>query len=224
MPAKPENIFKEYEKSRFAMVEEQIASRGIKDIRILRAMEKVPRHFFIDSALLSQAYSDFPLPIGEGQTISQPYIVALMLEALELQGNEKILEIGTGSGYQTALLAELCKTVCTVERIPSLAEKAKQKMEVLGYKNVKYKIGDGSMGWEEEKPFDCVILSASAPELPKGLLPQLKTGGKLVSPVGNNFSQSLIKITRLENDQKIEDLGGCRFVKLIGKYGWTPEE
>ncbi len=215
------DILKEYESARFAMVEEKIARRGIKDARVLRAMEKVPRHFFVDEALIPQAYNDHPLPIGENQTISQPYIVALMLEALELKGNEKVLEIGTGSGYQTALLAELAHMVLSIERIPSLAEKAIKRLEFLGYKNVKIKSNDGTMGWEEESPFDRIIVSAASPSIPEPYLEQLSDDGIIVIPVGQEETQTLMKVKKSGGTIKMENLGGCRFVKLIGKYAWN---
>ncbi len=215
------NILKEYETARFAMVEEKIARRGIKDSRVLRAMEKVPRHFFVDEALIPQAYNDHPLPIGENQTISQPFIVALMLEALALKGNEKVLEIGTGSGYQTALLAELAQMVFSIERIASLAERAIKRLEFLGYKNVKIKSDDGTTGWEEEKPFDRIIVSAASPSIPEPYLGQLKDDGIIVIPVGQEETQTLIKVKKSGGTIKMEDLGSCRFVKLVGKYAWN---
>ncbi len=219
-----EEIMKEYETARFQMVEEKIAMRGIKDRRVLRAMEKVPRHFFVDEALIPQAYNDHPLPIGENQTISQPYIVALMLEALELKGNEKALEIGTGSGYQTALLAELAGMVFSVERIASLVERASKRLEFLGYKNIKIKLDGGTQGWEEEKPFNRIIVSAAAPSIPAPYLDQLNDDGILVIPVGVEDVQTLLKVIKSSGTIKIEDLGGCRFVKLIGKYAWNIDE
>lgn len=219
-----DEILKEFEQARFAMVEDKIARRGIKDRRVLRAMEKVPRHFFVDEALIPQAYNDHPLPIGENQTISQPFIVALMLEALELKGTEKVLEIGTGSGYQTALLAELTGQVFSVERIGSLVEKAKSRLDFLGYNNVKIKISDGTLGWEEEKPFDRIIVSASAPSIPSPYLEQLNDNGIIVIPVGNVDSQELLKVKKSAGVIKFENLGECRFVKLLGKYGWKEDE
>lgn len=218
------DIMKEYETARFQMVEEKIAMRGIKDRRVLRAMEKVPRHFFVDEALIPQAYNDHPLPIGENQTISQPYIVALMLEALEFKGNEKVLEVGTGSGYQTALLAELAGMVLSIERIVSFVEKANKRFEFLGYKNIKIKLNDGSRGWEEEKPFDRIIVSAASSSIPEPYLEQLKDDGIIVIPVGLEDSQTLLKVKKSGGTIKIEDLGGCRFVKLVGKYAWDTND
>jgi protein-L-isoaspartate(D-aspartate) O-methyltransferase len=216
-----------YAKQRKKMVDSQIRSRGIRDERVLRAMEKIPRHLFIDEGLIDQAYNDNPLPIGEKQTISQPYIVALMTEALELKGREKVLELGTGSGYQAAILAELADRVFTVERIASLAQKARKLLESLNYYNVVIRVGDGTYGWREESPFDAIAVSAGSPSIPRMLVEQLAIGGRLVIPVGGRYSQSLIKLTRLSenpDDVKKEDLGGCRFVSLIGEHGWKVEQ
>jgi protein-L-isoaspartate(D-aspartate) O-methyltransferase len=210
----------DFEKERFNMVEYQIKGRGIKDQRVIEAMKKVPRHLFVPESLISIAYGDHPVSIGEGQTISQPYIVALMTEALNLKSDEKVLEIGTGSGYQTAILAELCKEVYTVERIPSLSKRAMRVLEELGYKNIKFGIGDGSIGWKEYAPYDGIIVTAGAPHFPQPLLEQLSDGGRLVIPCGDEYSQSLYKVTRRGNKFEEENLGGCRFVKLLGAYGW----
>ncbi len=206
------------------MVEEQIRARGIKDKRVLAALEGIPRHLFLEEALRDQAYNDRPLPIEDRQTISQPYIVALMTEALELKGTEKVLEIGTGSGYQTAILAELAMRVFSIERIGSLAAKARQLLDALNYYNVAIRVGDGTYGWREEAPFQGIIVTAGAPRVPRHLIEQLSLGGRLVIPVGDRHSQSLYKITRLGDDPKEvkeEDLGGCRFVDLIGEHGWN---
>jgi protein-L-isoaspartate(D-aspartate) O-methyltransferase len=216
-----------YAKQRKKMVDSQIRSRGVRDERVLRAMEKIPRHLFIDEGLIDQAYNDNPLPIGEKQTISQPYIVALMTEALELKGREKVLELGTGSGYQAAILAELADRVFTIERIASLAQKARKLLESLNYYNVVIRVGDGTYGWREESPFDAIAVSAGSPSIPRMLVEQLAIGGRLVIPVGGRYSQSLIKLTRLSenpDDVKKEDLGGCRFVSLIGEHGWKVEQ
>jgi protein-L-isoaspartate(D-aspartate) O-methyltransferase len=209
-------------KARLKMVEEQIVSRGIKDPRVIAAMKKVPRHLFVEEALQSQAYSDHPLPIGEKQTISQPYMVALMTEALQLE-KEKVLEIGAGSGYQTAILAELAEKVFSIERIRSLAIKARQLLYELGYFNVEIKIFDGTHGWMEEAPFDAIIVTAGAPDIPQPLLDQLAIDGRLVIPVGDAYAQDLMRVTKTKEGIKKEELGGCRFVKLIGKYGWETE-
>ena len=212
-----------YKKQRARMVETQIKARGISDVRVLRAMAAIPRHLFIDEGLIDQAYNDSPLPIGEHQTISQPYIVALMTEALELKGKERVLEIGTGSGYQTAVLACLADRVFSVERIASLAANARKILDMLNFYNVAIRVGDGSYGWKEEAPFDAIITTAAAPEIPQYLVEQLAPGGRMVVPVGSRDVQTLYKLTRsIENPQEIkkEDLGGCRFVSLIGESGW----
>jgi len=205
------------------MVDSQLRSRGIRDPRVLKAMETVPRHLFVDEGLRDQAYSDGPLPIGENQTISQPYIVALMTEALELTGRDKVLEIGTGSGYQAAVLAEIAERVLSIERIAFLATRARKLIESLNYFNVAIRVGDGTLGWQDEAPFDAILVAAGSPEIPKTLIEQLAVGGRLVIPVGDRNSQQLIRVTRQSEDVKDlkkEDLGGCRFVNLIGEYGW----
>jgi protein-L-isoaspartate(D-aspartate) O-methyltransferase len=213
----------DFARIRLKMVEEQIIARGIKDFRLTGAMRKVPRHLFVEEALQSQAYSDHPLPIGEKQTISQPYMVALMTEALSLTGKEKVLEIGTGSGYQTAVLAELASKVFSVERIRSLAIKARKLLLELGYLNTEVKFSDGTVGWPDESPFDAIMVTAGSPEIPQPLIDQLKVGGRMAIPVGDIHTQDLIRIIKTEDGIKREDLGGCRFVKLIGKYGWEVE-
>ena len=213
----------DFSKARLKMVEEQLIARGIKDPRVIAAMKKVPRHLFLEEALQSQAYSDHPLPIGEKQTISQPYMVALMTEALQLKGNEKVLEIGSGSGYQAAVLAELAEKVFSVERIRSLAIRARNLLISLGYFNVEIKIFDGTYGWEEMGPYGAIIVTAGAPDIPQPLIDQLAVGGRLVIPVGDASVQDLFRVTRTEEGIKKEDLGGCRFVKLIGKHGWIDE-
>jgi len=202
------------------MVETQLVTRGIHDPRVLDAMRKVPRHLFVDEALAAQAYADHPLPIGEKQTISQPYIVALMTEALGLEGHEKVLELGTGSGYQTAVLAELADRVFTIERIPSLLHRAREVLNSLGYRNVVYKVGDGTLGWPEEAPFDAILVSAGAPRVPQPLVDQLSMGGRLVLPVGDRLSQELVLVERVPEGIRKTTLGGCRFVDLVGKWGW----
>jgi protein-L-isoaspartate(D-aspartate) O-methyltransferase len=205
------------------MIDTQLAARGISDERVLKAMATTPRHLFVDEGLQDQAYSDSPLPIGSRQTISQPYIVALMSEALELKGTEKILEIGTGSGYQTAILAELAERVFSIERIASLAFRAQRTLDSLHYYNILIRVGDGTYGWSEEAPFDAIITTAGSPKIPKTLTGQLAVGGKLIIPVGSRNSQTLLKVTRLSeepDDLRTEDLCGCRFVALIGEHGW----
>jgi protein-L-isoaspartate(D-aspartate) O-methyltransferase len=209
-----------YRLARERMVETQIKARGIKDERVLKAMLKVPRHLFVDEALRDQAYGDFPLPIGEGQTISQPYIVALMTEALELKGIERVLEIGTGSGYQTAILAELALWVYTIERFPTLLERAKKVLKELGYKNISFKLDDGTLGWKEAAPFDAIIVTAASPDIPPPLVEQLAEGGRMVIPIGDEFSQTLIKGVKKGGKLHTKALEPVRFVKLVGAYGF----
>jgi len=206
------------------MVDTQIRARGVTNPRILEAMSKIPRHIFVDEALADQAYNDNPLPIGDLQTISQPYMVAMMTEALDLKGRERVLEIGTGSGYQTSLLAELADQVFSIERIASLANNARRILDHLGYYNVAIRVGDGTYGWKEEAPFDAILVTAGAPGIPQTLIEQLEIGGRLVLPVGGRSLQDLVKVTRQSEDiheVKKENLGGCRFVDLIGEYGWS---
>lgn len=214
----------EFAIARKKMVDLQIASRGIKDPRVLEAMLRVPRHLFVPEHLKSQAYEDHPLPIEEKQTISQPYIVALMTEALRLRGTEKVLEIGTGSGYQTAILAELAKEVYTIERLPLLAEKAKKRLDALGYRNIFYRVGDGTLGWPEEAPFDGILVSAAAPSIPQPLIDQLAMGGRLIIPVGDRLTQDLVLVERVPEGIRKSFLGGVRFVDLVGKWGWKESE
>ena len=214
-----------FEIARKRMVETQLLARSITDKRVIEAMLKVPRHLFVEEAMSAQAYSDSPLPIGEKQTISQPYMVALMTQLLELTGKEKVLEIGTGSGYQAAILAVVTEKVCTIERIRPLALRARKVLDSLGYLNVNIKIGDGTLGWPEESPFDAIIVTAGAPVVPEELVLQLKAGGRLVIPVGNEVEQTLLRITKQpDGSVRTEHSVGCRFVKLIGKSGWHLEE
>lgn len=201
------------------MAEEQLSGRGIKNKRVLEAMRKVERHQFVPENLKSGAYADFPIPIEEGQTISQPYIVALMTECIDPKSSEKILEIGTGSGYQTAILAELAGEVYSVERFTGLGEKAQGLLGRLGYTNVKIKIGDGTLGWPEEAPFDKIIVTAAGTEIPPPLAEQLKDGGKIVLPVGENLSQILTVAEKKNNKLQNTGICGCAFVPLVGKYG-----
>jgi protein-L-isoaspartate(D-aspartate) O-methyltransferase len=214
----------EFATARSRMVDSQLVSRGIKDAKVLAIMRKVPRHRFVEEALISQAYGDHPLPIGEKQTISQPYIVALMTEALELKGTEHVLELGTGSGYQTAILAELAKKVYSIERIYSLSVKARRLLDELGCLNVVLKVGDGTLGWKEQAPFDGVIVTAGSPDVPQPLVDQLAVGGRLVIPVGDRYSQTLLKVVRAKEGIKKIDLGGCRFVNLVGQHAWQELE
>jgi len=202
------------------MVETQLAGRGIQDPRVLDAMRRVPRHMFVDEALRDQSYSDHPLPIGDKQTISQPYIVALMTEALRLQGHEKVLEVGTGSGYQAAVLAELADRVFSIERFPNLAYKANQVFQKLGYKNIIVRVADGTLGWPDEAPFDAIVVTAGAPRVPQPLVDQLAMGGRMVVPVGDRLSQELFVVERVPEGIRKTPLGGVRFVDLVGKWGW----
>ena len=205
------------------MVEYQLRKRGIKDERVLKAFLKVPRHKFVRPQDIWHAYEDYPLSIGYGQTISQPYMVAIMTELLELKGHERVLEIGTGSGYQAAILAELAKEVFSIERIPELAQKAEKVLQELGYNNVKVIVGDGSKGLPEFAPYDGIIVTAAAPKPPQPLLEQLKDGGRLVIPVGSRKLQDLLRITRIGDEFKTENFGPCLFVPLIGEEGWKAE-
>jgi protein-L-isoaspartate(D-aspartate) O-methyltransferase len=210
----------DYRRLRDLMVETQLIPRGIKDERVLRAMRKVQRHVFMPETMRSAAYEDRAAPIGEGQTISQPYMVAIMSELLELTGAEKVLEIGTGSGYQAAILGELAGEVYTIERVSALAESAGKTLESLGYKNVHVYAGDGTLGLEEKAPFDRIIITAAAPTIPVPLMHQLKEDGVLVVPVGERFSQVLLKGRKVKGSLVKESYTNCAFVPLIGEYGW----
>jgi len=215
----------QYHLARQQMVERQLKPRGIKHPRVLEAMGQVPRHLFVEESLVSRAYGDHPLPIGEQQTISQPYIVAQMTQALDPTGTETILEIGTGSGYQAAVLAELCSRVYTVERIRPLMVKSRKLLEEIGYRNILFKVGDGTSGWLEYAPFDGIIVTAGGPDIPKPLLEQLGPGGRIIMPIGRTrLSQSLVKVVK-EKDGRFTriNLGQCRFVDLIGLHGWSEE-
>ena len=202
------------------MVEEQLIPRGIKDKKVLEAFQKVPRHNFVPKRYLDSAYGDFPLSIGEGQTISQPYMVALMTECLGLSGGETILEIGAGSGYQAAILAELASRVYTVERVVSLAEGARTCLKNLDYKNIQIEIGDGTCGWPGFAPYEGIVVTAAAPDIPKPLIEQLRIKGKLVIPIGGSFNQMLTVITKHKDRIETKQICGCVFVPLLGKYGW----
>ena len=210
----------DFKRARERMVETQIAARGVHDERVLEAMRKVPRHLFVDEALQDQAYSDHPLPIAENQTISQPYVVALMTESLELKGGEKVLEIGTGSGYQSAILAELADRVFSIERYPELGYRANVILRKLGYTNFIIRVGDGSLGWPDDAPFDGVIVTAGTPKIPQPLIDQLAMGGRLVVPVGDRLTQDLVFVRRVAEGIEKTNLGGVRFVNLVGKWGW----
>jgi protein-L-isoaspartate(D-aspartate) O-methyltransferase len=209
-----------YIQAREQMVREQLAKRGISDPLVLAAMGRVPRHEFVEDALRNRAYEDNPLPIGEGQTISQPYMTALMAETLKLAEGEKVLEVGTGSGYLAAIMAEHGVQVCSVEMSTRLAERARSILQRLGYRNVSVLIGDGTLGWEREAPFDAIIIGAAAPCLPRPLLAQLRLGGRLVVPMGEEDLQTLVRIWKEPNGFREEYFGECRFVKLQGAYGW----
>ena len=210
----------DYRLAKERMVKNQLIPRDITDRDVLRVMGKIDRHRFVEEALLREAYDDHPLPIGHKQTISQPYIVALMTQALGLTGTETTLEIGTGSGYQTAILAELSKTVYTIERISPLLKKARGLLGELGYTNIRFKAFDGTLGWKEYAPFDAIMVTAGAPEIPEPLMAQLGDEGRMVIPIGGKYSQELIKVVKEKDDYREENLGGCRFVDLIGDYGW----
>ena len=209
-----------YKKLREQMVRDQFIARGITDQRVLAAFHKVEREKFVPSEVRKDAYQDFPLSIGKGQTISQPYMVGLMTQSLGLNGNEKVLEIGTGSGYQTAILAELAGEVHSVERIRVLAERARKLLEKLGYSNVKILLRDGTLGWEESSPYDRILVTAGAREIPQPLTDQLDEGGVMVIPVGKSYSQDLEVVVKRKNQIKTVTVEKCVFVPLIGKYGW----
>ncbi|MDH4209589.1 MAG: protein-L-isoaspartate(D-aspartate) O-methyltransferase [Anaerolineae bacterium] len=210
----------DYDQARARMVADQLVARGISDERVLEAMRKIPRHLFVPESRRSQAYHDRPLSIGYGQTISQPYIVAFMTASLELTGEEKVLEIGTGSGYQTAILCQLARHVISIECIDELADSARKTLANLGYDTVEVILGDGSAGLPEEAPFDAIMFTAAAPEVPWPLRQQLAAGGQLVGPVGSRYDQTLVRLRRRGADWKRDVLGPVIFVPLIGKHGW----
>jgi protein-L-isoaspartate(D-aspartate) O-methyltransferase len=209
-----------YERLRKEMVKRQIEARGITDPNVIAAMLTVPRHQFVSDALRDQAYGDFPLPIGEQQTISQPYIVAEMTQALELTRHDRVLEIGTGSGYQAAILAQIAFRVYTIERLHGLLVNARKIFDQLRYYNIVTRYSDGTTGWKEESPFDAIIVTAGAPSIPTHLVNQLAMGGRMVIPIGNQYTQDLIKLIKDEKGIQQSNLGGCRFVKLVGEFGW----
>ena len=209
-----------FRRARQDMVESQILARGIKDGRVIAAMRRVPRHLFVPEVFREEAYTDKALPIGQGQTISQPYMVAASLEAIGLQGGEKVLEIGAGSGYVTALLAELAAKVRAIERVPELSRAARERLERAGCTNFLLWTADGTYGWPEEAPFDAIIVSAFSPGIPPACIDQLAQGGRLVIPVGGPDTQKLVLITRRKSGISKKVLGDCRFVRLVGKDGW----
>ena len=209
-----------YARERDRMVAEQLVTRGIADPLVLEAMRHTPRHLFVDEALRDKACEDYPLPIGDGQTISQPFMVARMTELLRLTGKEKVLEIGTGSGYQAAVLARLAARVCTVERIPKLAARARTALDAIGVSNVWVRTANGTFGWPDEAPFDRIVVTAGGPAVPPPLLEQLAEGGRLVMPVGSEDSQRLQVVDKVAGRARVTEDSGCVFVKLIGKYAW----
>lgn len=206
--------------ARRRMVTSQLLARGVRDAEVLRALGRVPRHLFVDDALRERAYGDSALPIGHGQTISQPFMVAAMTQALLLQGGERVLEIGTGSGYQTAVLAEIADQVFSIERLAPLHRRARALLDRLGYHRVVLRLGDGTLGWPEHGPYDAILVTAGAPYVPSALRGQLRRGGRLVLPVGRRDRQSLLRITRGDEEDRTESLGDCVFVSLVGKDGW----
>ena len=211
----------DYDEARKKLIDK--LAREISDRRVLDAMEMVPRHRFVPKINLSMAYMDIPLPIGEGQTISQPYIVALMTQELELKGAEKVLELGTGCGYQAAILAELAKKVITVERLPKLSDRACAVLADLGYTNIETHLAPDMLGWPEEAPYDAIMVTAGAPSVPQELIGQLGVGGRMVIPVGSHHDQDLIKVIKTKNGITTKNLGGCRFVPLIGHSAWDSD-
>ena len=211
---------KKFVRRRQEMIEKQIISRGVSDPLVIQAMSKVPRHSFVSEALIDSSYGDFPLPIGEGQTISQPYIIAEMTQSLMLKGNERVLEIGTGSGYQAAVLAQIVYKVYTIERNNTLFLQTRKLFDSLKYHNIVTRYSDGTQGWKQESPFDAIIITAGGQQIPAPLIDQLTIGGRLIMPVGGNFSQELIRLEKTKDGIKTTNLGACRFVKLIGQHGW----
>ena len=209
-----------FARERERMVEEQLVRRGITDARVLAAIRRVPRHLFVDEALRERAYGDHPLPIGEEQTISQPFIVGLMTTLLDPAPDAKVLEVGTGSGYQAAVLAELVRRVCTIERLPRLAQRARSTIESLGYQNVWVRTANGALGWSDEAPFDRILVAAGGPRVPPPLFEQLAEGGRMVVPIGDDQNQVLTLVTKRAGQMVTEDHGECRFVPLVGKYAW----
>lgn len=211
---------RQYAHLRDLMVERYLKARGIRDERVLQAMREVPRHMFVPPALAAKAYGDSALPIGQKQTISQPFIVARMIEMLELDGNEKVLEIGTGTGYQASVLSKVAGRVYSIERIPELATKAIELVRRLQFRNVSIKVFDGTYGWSDQAPFDRIIVAAAAPEVPEPLVQQLARTGKMLIPIGTGGGQRLARVSKVGTRVQIEDCGGVEFVPLIGRFGW----
>lgn len=220
----PDISFADHSRARDRMVREQLTERGIRNPRVIAAMRKIPRHLFVPEAFLGQAYGDSALPIGDGQTISQPFIVAFMTEALNLRGKERVLEIGTGSGYQTAILAGLAERVYSVERIRALLEQARKVLDRIHCRNVMTRLFDGSYGWAEEGPFDAIVVTAGAPAVPEPLLDQLKLGGTLIIPIGERTTQTLVRVSRKSQGFTEEKLMECNFVALVGEFGWKERQ
>lgn len=212
-----------FERERARMVEEQLRARGLTDARLLEAFRKVPRHLFVPPESQGEAYADHPLPIGSGQTISQPYIVALMTDALQLQGHERVLEIGAGSGYQTAILAELALEVYAVERLPELLQAVTARLDALGCLNVRLTAGNGTLGWPEHAPYDAILVSAAAPRVPTPLIAQLSDGGRMVLPIGTAEAQMLVAVEKRRGAIRQTEIANCLFVPLVGQHGWTEE-
>lgn len=208
------------EQARARMVRKQLAARGIRDERVLEAMRRVPREAFVPQSMREQAYEDRPLPIGDSQTISQPYTVAAMTEMLRLEGFERVLEVGTGSGYQAAVLSRIAGEIYSIERFRELSERAASVFENLGYTNIHLRVGDGTEGWEEEAPFDAIIVTAGAPGLPRPLYAQLRVGGRLLVPIGERFGQVMTRFTKTAAGPTHELLGNYAFVPLVGEHGW----
>ncbi len=214
----------QFENARREMVARQIRERGITSQRVLEAMQSVPRHLFVPAEYLFSAYADEPLPIGEGQTISQPFMVAAMADALSLEGGERVLEIGAGSGYQGAVLSLLAREVIAIEAQPRLASAARERLARLGYRNVQIEEGDGSLGWPAAAPYDSILVTAAAPAVPPPLVEQLAERGRLVIPVGRAEQQDLVRIVKFKGKISQESLYGCRFVPLLGRYGWPDSQ
>ncbi|MEH0022933.1 MAG: protein-L-isoaspartate(D-aspartate) O-methyltransferase [Desulfobacter sp.] len=211
---------KKFARWRRDMVEKQIMARGISDPLVIQAMTQVPRHLFVSEALVDSAYGDFPLPIGEGQTISQPFIIAEMTQSLGLKGTERVLEIGTGSGYQAAVLSRIVYKVYTIERNNTLFMQTRRLFDRMKYHNIVTRYSDGTQGWKAESPFDAIMVTAGGNQIPSPLVDQLDLGGRLVMPVGSHHSQELLRLEKTKTGIKTVNLGGCRFVKLIGEHGW----